>query len=581
MIQSENCNNMSEKVEFEGALQQELLSESRIYRLFEETPAFICYLRGSEFIVEFANASFLRLMGKSATELKGKPFQETMSVEQWEPFYRLMDAVYRTGVTYVANETLVPNITREEGGLPQDAYLSFSYKAIRNQQGDIDGLLVHGVDVTEQVIARKKAEEAVRRSETLQQLTFALSSVLTLDEVCELIVNQGTSVLGAYAGSVCLLNQDKTIVQVGYVTTYDPELVKPWREFPVTASIPIADAIRADKLLLFESDEVLAKDYPAVKLDPRTKALAALPLKVNEQVIGAMGLSFEQPHRFDADEGNFMLTLAGLCAQAIERARVYDENVRLYEQAQKNLETQRELDYLKDLFMSVASHELRSPLTSLKGFAALLQANLQKADNSRPERNLKYIGNILRQADQMNALIGQLLDFSRIQNKKLELLPQENVNVAELVNAVVEQQRLISGDQHPIVVQPATQGVISHATLDTNKIEQVLNNLISNALKYSQPDKPVVVGFEKRPVIDSDKAELAIWVRDEGQGISPEHQVHLFDRFYRVRTKDNARVDGLGLGLYISHEIVVAHGGRLEVQSEIGKGSTFCIVLPL
>jgi signal transduction histidine kinase len=109
---------------------------------------------------------------------------------------------------------------------------------------------------------------------------------------------------------------------------------------------------------------------------------------------------------------------------------------------------------------------------------------------------------------------------------------------------------------------------------DEARLEQVLNNLVGNAIKYSPADKPVVIGVQRQ------QEEVIVRVQDEGRGISEEDQLHIFDRFYRIHNGNDEHVEGLGLGLYIAHEIIVKQGGRMWVQSKLGEGSTFYFSLP-
>lgn len=168
------------------------------------------------------------------------------------------------------------------------------------------------------------------------------------------------------------------------------------------------------------------------------------------------------------------------------------------------------------------------------------------------------------------------MDFSRIQNRKLDLNYTTGADLTELVGRVVEQRRLAEPDrQLRVQVKPAALP----ATIDEARLEQVLDNLINNALKYSPPATPVTVGLERTET--GGRPEALFWVRDQGCGISAEDRLHIFDRFYRVRSQDTAGINGLGLGLYVSHEIIGLHGGRMWLDSEPGQGSTFYFAVPL
>ena len=261
------------------------------------------------------------------------------------------------------------------------------------------------------------------------------------------------------------------------------------------------------------------------------------------------------------------------------------------EELQASIQARQEmerLNQLQDDFLSLASHELRTPLSAIKGNAELILRSLKsqlevaskggsrdKAPRSLDiEQEEHMLGRIIGQANRMNKLISEMLDMTRIRAEVLELKNEENINVVELVWCVVEQNA--SADNHPLALQIGQDAIVGN--WDKARLEQVLDNLINNAVKYSPPNTPVTIGVEHRsePI-----PEVIIWVRDEGYGISEEEQVHIFDRFYRGHVNEQHNVEGLGLGLYISHEIITRQGGRMWLESKPGAGSTFYFSLPL
>ncbi len=244
------------------------------------------------------------------------------------------------------------------------------------------------------------------------------------------------------------------------------------------------------------------------------------------------------------------------------------------DETQQRAREYEEENRLKDEFLALASHELRTPLTSIIGNAELLQLRFKRLNDPEKEHYAKeehILDSIIHQTHRLNALIGEMADITSIRNEHFELRNSKNVNIVKLVRQVVEQQNVLA--DHPISLETQEEKVV--VTCDEGRLEQVLNNLISNAIKYSPPGKAVVVGLERK------QHEVMFSVRDQGVGISEEQQAHIFERFYRVRTDANERVDGLGLGLYIVYEIVARHGGRMWVESRPGQGSTFFFSLPL
>ena len=232
----------------------------------------------------------------------------------------------------------------------------------------------------------------------------------------------------------------------------------------------------------------------------------------------------------------------------------------------RDITESRERDRLRDEFISVASHELKSPLTVVKGYAQILLQRLQSIPDRQGEARMAR--QILDQSNRMAALADRLLDVSRIQFGRLHL-ERHPVDLESLVRGVVDQMQVTVGD-HRLVV--STEGGMD-ASIDAGRVEQVVVNLISNAAKYS-PD-----GTEIHLSLRREDGRAIISVSDEGPGIPREQQPHIFRRFYRASSGEGK--SGTGLGLYISKGIVEAHGGRIWFQSEAGKGTTFFVELPL
>jgi len=228
---------------------------------------------------------------------------------------------------------------------------------------------------------------------------------------------------------------------------------------------------------------------------------------------------------------------------------------------------QVELEQRKDNFISIASHELRTPITVLRGFTQLLARQLDQQGIQEPVSMLHKMDD---QISRLVRLIDELLDASKIQAGRLDY-EEEPVDLDALVHETAEMLQA-SSKKHILRVSGATDAVILG---DRDRLGQVFTNLITNAVKYSPQANGVDI------TLSSTKEAALISVRDYGVGIATTHQKHIFDRFYRVYDSNNKAFKGLGLGLYISYDIVIRHGGELTVESEEGKGSTFTVSLPL
>jgi PAS domain S-box-containing protein len=231
-----------------------------------------------------------------------------------------------------------------------------------------------------------------------------------------------------------------------------------------------------------------------------------------------------------------------------------------------DISERKKLERRKDEFMSIASHELKTPLTSLKGYVQLLNQNLGKGNFD----NSKFVKVMENQLDKLTDLINDLLDTTKIQAGKLALtLSQFDLN--ELVEEVIQEtQPLIK--QQKIKFKPAIKPHMIMA--DRFRIGQVITNFITNAIKHSEDDGEIVIET------DLDRDSDLVKVKDFGEGVPEDMQAKIFDKFFQVEDDRQNWTQGLGLGLYISKEIIKRHHGQIGVQSKPGKGATFYFSIP-
>ena len=226
---------------------------------------------------------------------------------------------------------------------------------------------------------------------------------------------------------------------------------------------------------------------------------------------------------------------------------------------------QKEFEQRKDHFISMASHELKTPLAILSAFTQLLR---ERFEAEARQDVMLHLCKMDDQITRLTKLVADLLDISKMQEGKLELA-REAVDMDELVREVVE--NLQPTTTHHLLIEGAAQRTI---TGDRDRLGQVLMNLLTNAIKYSPQAETVVVRVAQT------RDTLTVSVHDFGIGIAQSHQEKLFERFYRVYSEKDQTYPGLGIGLYIAHEIIQRHGGKMWVDSVEGKGSTFSFSLP-
>jgi PAS domain S-box-containing protein len=225
------------------------------------------------------------------------------------------------------------------------------------------------------------------------------------------------------------------------------------------------------------------------------------------------------------------------------------------------------LEEQRSEFLTVAAHELRTPLTPLSMYLQNIEKRLARGMRIEPELASKA----RRQVTRLARLVEDLLDVSRIESGRLEI-QREPVALDELVGAVVDDFRSVAPCHEIVLVRPPERTTIVG---DHQRIEQVLVNLLQNAIKYSPQGGQIVV------TVGREGAEAIVSVSDQGIGVPAEEQQRLFERFFRARNAATRHFGGLGIGLFVSHEIVQRHGGRFLVTSESGKGAMFTFTLPL
>jgi PAS domain S-box-containing protein len=229
----------------------------------------------------------------------------------------------------------------------------------------------------------------------------------------------------------------------------------------------------------------------------------------------------------------------------------------------------READTLKDIFISVVSHELKTPVSIIKGYAETL---LRPEARRNPALMEEMLTAITDEADRLTQLMDDLLDASQLQAGGLPFNEAEEVDLQEIARRVIDRYAHQTSNHHLTMEFPEDFPIIQG---DPQRLEQALDNLVANAIKYSPHGGEVRIQAEVKP------AEVIIEVSDEGLGIPMDEQERIFERFYRVESPETRAVPGTGLGLYLTRAIIQAHGGRCWVQSTPNEGSTFYMVLPL
>ncbi len=285
-----------------------------------------------------------------------------------------------------------------------------------------------------------------------------------------------------------------------------------------------------------------------------------------DEVIGVFDVQDARPGRFDASEIEVLATLAGQIAVGLR-------NAESFEALQQVAERLREVDRLKSEFLANMSHELRTPLNSILGYAELLQMGI---DGELSEPVLGDVNAIFENGQQLLQLINDILDLTKIEAGRMALstLPVSVVSLLE--EARSHCMGLLHRQPKPVEIVVDADDGLPLVIADPVRLAQVLNNLLSNAIKFTDRGE---IRLHARH--DAEAGRVCIDVVDTGIGISPENLARLFERFRQIDGSTTRRAEGTGLGLAISRHLVEMHGGTLTATSEVGRGSTFTVSLPI
>ncbi len=296
-------------------------------------------------------------------------------------------------------------------------------------------------------------------------------------------------------------------------------------------------------------------------------SLAIMPLSVKGQSIGIIDLESSQPYHFSAEEFNLITTIANQAGISIDNARLYEEQTETAEQL-------RELDRLKSQFLANMSHELRTPLNSIIGFSRVIMKGIDGPVTDLQHQDLSAIYNA---GQHLLKMINDILDISKIDAGKMELA-FEDVILDDVVNSVMSTARGLVKDK-PVQLVTAIEENLPMITADSTRIRQILLNFLSNAAKFT--DEGSITVTVRKQLNENNAPEIYIAVTDTGIGIAPADQKDLFEPFTQVDGSATRASGGTGLGLSITRLLVELHGGRIGIDSDIGKGSTFYFTLPI
>ncbi|MBI3599534.1 MAG: GAF domain-containing sensor histidine kinase [Nitrospinae bacterium] len=444
-----------------------------------------------------------------------------------------------------------------------------SYEKLYKERGIYRNGLKETLDIFEK---RLNSLSVVRR---IGELSLTAK---TVDEVCEIAVGSFREDLEFENCSIMLLDEKGEYLEMRAVSGWGDMLNGGTAKKRIKLGEGIAGTVAVTRDPLFIPD--VRKDIRFKELPTHVKigAILCLPLFSKEELLGVINLSHPDTDAIKMEHAGMFLTLSHIVGHLITKAKLYGEIIELKDsleqrieektaQLKKKTEEAESANRLKTEFLANISHELRTPMTSIIGFAKFLIESKDITDDAK-----EFVKIIHEQGMRLDQLIGDLLDVAKIEAGRLELeRAEDDINrIIEVTAASLQPQITEKGHKLKINLDKK----LPFVTIDNKRIAEVLWNLLSNAVKYTPDGGEITITSE-------DKGhEIYVSVSDTGIGIKEKDFDIVFDRFRQVEGSVTREYGGVGLGLNIAKYIVEVHGGKIWVESEFGRGSTFTFSIP-
>jgi signal transduction histidine kinase len=413
--------------------------------------------------------------------------------------------------------------------------------------------------LTDQALAARVEELSM-----MQRVDRELNATLDYNQVMNLTLDWALRATGADVGIVAVVaeNDDGTRgLSILASRGYPEEQVSTEELWPLEQGI-VGRVVRTGKPELVED---LASDSDYAAIVPGMEAQLTVPIRREERIIGVIAVESSQQALLNADTLEFVVRLADHAAISIENARLFDQV--------------RRANDAKTEFVSFVSHELKQPMTSMRGYTDLL---VKGAVGELSDMQRSFLETIRSNVDRMNTLVTSLLDISRIESGRIKI----NLTNVSIVQVIEDALRTIRGQiesKRQILEENVAPG-LPLVRADRDRLVQILTNMVSNAYKYSPEGGQITVRAQMWSDVHEEPGKdgfVLCTVTDTGIGMSPEDQNRLFTKYFRSEDPAVRSESGTGLGLVITKSLVELQGGEIWVKSEVGKGSTFAFTIPV
>jgi PAS domain S-box-containing protein len=594
-------------------LAEQLISEGLQYQheqsfrsTFEQAQVGIAHI-GMDGRFPLANQKFCDILGYTYEELSHLSYRDITPSA---------DFASNSAIGQSMMQGKISSLTKEEHYLHKNGLLIWvnqTASLVRDTTGKPQAFILVIEDITERKRAEQRRHDILATLLTMAELLVLLPDENSIEEIPTYPPEEGVArqlavltcqLLDCRSVGLLTLEPQTGVLLPLAVAGISTEHKQDWWTTQLQRRHAFSESFTPDQIAQLQNNEVffLKTEQPqfhSLLASHPSRMMLIAPMILNSQLIGLLVLDHgDTRYDYPKEELALAQTVARLAALVIERKRMQNERA----VAQTAELAQRTANQRMEEFLSIASHELKSPLTTINVYtqvadrllkSLVLQGGTHSKDFiDKKDAIQEMLRSAMRQIDMLNRLVNDLIDISRIQANKLELhMRVKSCDLTAIVQEVIQNQRHINptrsihlsmrGTQQQatanLSVPIGKEETLLPLNADPDRIGQVMTNYITNALKYSTPDQPVKVRLQ----IEDGKAWVS--VRDQGPGLSDEEQKYLWERFYQVeRIENHSDIGaGLGLGLYISRSIIERHNGEVGVESTPGKGSTFWFTLPL
>jgi len=499
-------------------------------------------------IITSWNPAAVRAFGYTESEAIGKHISIIIPPE------RLAEEDYIIGK--IRSGEKVDNFqTVRHGKDGQKLQLSLTVSPVIDESGRVIGISKIARDISAQLDAQESSRKYTERLEIMNMVMSVVSEELDLNKILQKVTDATTGLTGAEFGAF-FYNKTDDAGESYMLYTLSGAPREAFDKFGMPRNTALfhptfagEGVVRVDDIT---KDSRYGKNNPHFGMPqghlPVVSYLAVPVISRSGNVIGGLFFGHSEPGRFTQEHESLVSSIAAQAAISLDNAKLFEEV--------------KALNDKKDEFIGLASHELKTPLASISGYLQIVIRLITE------ERSRKFLDKAYTQVTRLTALVNDLLDVSKIEAGKLQL-GEGDFDLKAIIDEAIELTQH-SGAKHRISFTSNAGTCMIKG--DAQRVEQVVVNLLSNAIKYSPAADRVEIG------LDCSQETVKVWVRDFGPGISSDKLKNIFDRFYRI---DDAtpNVSGLGIGLYLAHEIITRHGGDIWVESTPGAGSIFYFTL--